>query len=467
MNALALTLALSLSQAPAAPPEAPPPPAAPAQPQLPPVAWDFLKGFSLGSYGRVGVGSDLRGALGRPANIVAHGPRLLEDPYAELELKHQQDFGAVRSRVVASLAFFTPFFHFTGEVDQRIALRNLYAEAQVGETFSVWGGSRMVRGDDVYLLDLRPLDDLNTVGGGAALAFGPTRLEAHVGVQRLDQPQQHQLVVDEDPLGNGAVTVTRLDRPRWVEALKLSHRRPVESARLAFSLYGEAHQLSAGVQRDLETGDELALPADWGVLFGAQGSLSLEGGKFVHLWVRQAFGLAVYDELSSPTVFANDRTTQGARSTRLAISAGWDGGLFAVLVGGYVDLVRDAGVSPVSTQKYDEGALAVRGQWAPFELFGVALEASAQRRVYALVDPATGALRGGTVAQFGLMPYFSPMGRGLFARPQLRAVYALTLRDQGARSFYPDGDAFSRRTAEHYLGLSVEWWFNSTTYPAR
>ena len=52
---------------------------------------------------------------------------------------------------------------------------------------------------------------------------------------------------------------------------------------------------------------------------------------------------------------------------------------------------------------------------------------------------------------------------GAFARPQLRLVYSLSLRDAGARSFYPADDVASQRTVEHHLGVSIEWWFN----PAR
>jgi maltoporin len=65
------------------------------------------------------------------------------------------------------------------------------------------------------------------------------------------------------------------------------------------------------------------------------------------------------------------------------------------------------------------------------------------------------------------MPYFAPLGHGLFARPQLRLVYTLSLRDAGAQSFYAPADPFSQRGVEHYLGVSVEWWFNSSTYPVR
>lgn len=455
-----LFLSLFLAAAPATPAASPETVAAES-----PVS-TFLSGFQFGSYGRVGVGSDLTGRLGRSVNLVAHGPRLVEDGYAELELRREDTFGPVKSRVVATMAFFAPFFHFSGDVAQHIGLRNLYAEGTIGE-LTLWAGSRMYRGDDIYLLNFWPLDDLNTVGGGAAWQFAPhTTLRAHFGMQRLDAPSQTQAVLSNDPLGYGAVSVARLDRPRLIGSLKLTHEVPGPSG-LRASLYGEGHQLGAGVRRDPATGDESVLPADWGLLFGAQLSGWLGEGRFMHVWARHAVGLATYDELTTPRTFANDKTTRGANATRFALAAGWDGAAFGVLAGAYVDLVRDAGVSQTTSQKYDEGSVSVRGQWYASKFFGLAAEASYQRRVYSLVDPATGALRAGGVTQLGVMPYFAPLGQGLFARPQLRLVYALSLRDAGARSFYATDDVASQRGVEHYVGVSVEWWFNSSTYPVR
>lgn len=429
---------------------------------------DLSKGrFEFGSYGRVGVGTDLVGQTGRSTNLVSHGPRLIEQGYAELELRREDEFGAVKSRVVSTVAFFPPFFHFNGQSLQSIGLRNLYAEASVGEGFSAWAGSRMYRGDDIYLLNFWPLDDLNTVGGGVRFGFGQTQLRLHAGLQRLDQPSTYQLVVNNDPVDFGTVTVARLDRPRLIESVKLTHEVSAASGLgMRFSLYAEAHQLPAGVRRNTTTGDEQALPGDWGVMFGGQASVWHEK-RFAHLWARQTAGLATTDELSMPTRFNNQLTTLGARSTRLALAGGWDAAHVGLLLGGYLDLVRDAGVSETSAGKYDEGALSARLQWYATRLFGVAVEANVQRRVYALVDANTGALRGGSVAQVGVMPYFSPFGHGLFQRPQLRLVYALSVRDTGARSFYGVDDPFSRRTVDHYVGVSVEWWFNATTYPVQ
>lgn len=453
-----------------APPEATPEAAAPsAAPPTPGPLDGHVGRFDFGSYGRVGIGSDLAGQLGRSTNVVAHGPRLIEDPYAELELRREDEWGPVKSRMVATMAFFPPFFHFSGSLDQRIGLRNLYVEAQVGERFSAWAGSRMYRGDDIYLLNFWPLDDLNTIGAGVAVKLtDETTLKVHGGMQRLDVPGQYQVVQSANPLGGvGSVSVARLDRPRIIESLKLSHELHLGAVGARLSAYAEAHQLGAGVQRDVTTGDEQALPADWGLLGGVQLSVWGDGTRFAHLWVRHARGLAAYDELQAPATFNNQLTTQGANTTRLALAGGWDTAHAGVMVGGYVDLVRDAGASQVSAQKYDEAAASVRGQWYATRFFGLALEASYQRRTYALVDDATGQRRSGGVTQLGVMPYFAPLGQGLFARPQLRLVYALSLRDAGARSFYAADDPFSQRGVEHYVGVSVEWWFNSSTYPVR
>jgi hypothetical protein len=331
------------------------------EPQAPPPAHQGR--FEFGSYGRVGAGLDLTGRLGHPANVVANGPRLIEDSYAELELRREDDWGAVKSQVVANVAFFSPFFHFSGTVDQQVALRNLYAEATLASGFSAWAGSRMYRGDDIYLLNFWPLDDLNTVGGGVRYAWGEhTQLAFHVGVSRLDRPSQYQVVQANNPLGFGAVGIVRLDRPRVIESLKLQHEFAIGPMNLRASLYGEGHQISGGVRRNTVTGDESPISADWGLLVGGQLTAWMPGGRYAHLWVREALGLAIYDELATVTSLALDHTTRGAQSTRVAFSGGFDHARFGLIVGAYADLVRGAGTSDVSTEKYDEGALVDRAQ---------------------------------------------------------------------------------------------------------
>jgi maltoporin len=65
----------------------------------------------------------------------------------------------------------------------------------------------------------------------------------------------------------------------------------------------------------------------------------------------------------------------------------------------------------------------------------------------------------------GIMPFFSPSGRGSYKRPQLRLIYAVTARNAATRELYPAQDVFSQRAVEQYLGMGCEWWFNSSSYP--
>jgi maltoporin len=68
------------------------------------------------------------------------------------------------------------------------------------------------------------------------------------------------------------------------------------------------------------------------------------------------------------------------------------------------------------------------------------------------------------VGRVGLVPFVTPAGRGSFARPHIRLTYLLTVRDEAARSLYPEHDVFGLRQVDHYIALGAEWWFGSTSY---
>ena len=374
-----------------------------------------------------------------------------------------------------ALAIAGPLFHETGNFDAKLAVRNLYVEAAgiFYKGFTAWGGSRMYRGDDIYLLDWWPLDNQNTLGGGAGARFpddkGDTTVAAHVGMQRLDNPYQYQQISVVAPYGFGAAQVTKLDRPRLVETLKLAHTfRESASARggLKAIAYGEAHQLAAGTATDTVTNTDKALPADTGFLLG--GEVAYWTGQrdtFVQLFVRHARGVAAYDPLSVPATFANDKTTSGSSETLIAVGGNWEKDAFAVLVGGYVRFFRDGGASATSTQKFDEGTVVVRPQVFFGEHWGLAVEGSYQQRRLAFLDAAGNEPLRASLVRGGIIPFFSPAGRGSYKRPQIRAIYSVTARDSGARALYPAEDAFAQRKVEHFIGLGAEWWFNSSTYP--
>ncbi len=98
--------------------------------------------------------------------------------------------------------------------------------------------------------------------------------------------------------------------------------------------------------------------------------------------------------------------------------------------------------------KYDEGTLVVRPQLYLGEHWGLALEGSYQERRYGVIDPVTGSQLDASEWRGGIIPYFSPSGRGSYKRPQLRAIYAITDRNQGrASSIRPTTSSRSGRSS--------------------
>src|SRR6202012_2854295 len=110
-------------------------------------------GFAFGSYGRMIAAGDLHGGPGRDSNIVAHGSRLDEGNYVELELRRDDYWNVAKTgtRPVATLAIASPVFHYTANFGIQMAVRNLYLETRGfgGSGLSGWAGSRMYRGDDI------------------------------------------------------------------------------------------------------------------------------------------------------------------------------------------------------------------------------------------------------------------------------------------------------------------------------
>src|SRR5262245_21314494 len=114
------------------------------------------EGFDYGSYGRISAATDLEGGPGVGTNVVSHGSRLEENPYVELDVYYAHTAEEARWRVVASVALTGALQHFEGFAQQtQLQLRNLYLQVDgIGRPWlSVWAGSRMYRGDDIYLFD--------------------------------------------------------------------------------------------------------------------------------------------------------------------------------------------------------------------------------------------------------------------------------------------------------------------------
>lgn len=428
-------------------------------------------GFSFGSYGRVVAAGDLQGSRGRDADIVAHGSRMDEGTYGELELVRDDEWQpGIHTRIVSTLALAEPIFHEDGQFDAKIALRNFYVEERgIGDRgLSAWVGSRMYRGDDIYLLDFWPLDNLNTVGGGLKFRFNEdhTSVAFHVGLNLVNDPFQTQTVQRPAAQNQPGVTdVALLDRPRTIGSLKFTHAIPMgKTWGVKAALYGEVHRLPSG-EREEPDGLREALPGDSGAVGGLQlGAYDSDSGDFANLFLRYSSGLAAYGEFSTPRGASEDGDSTGARELLLGFSGNLEQGWFGLLAGGYFRSFRDASPEQFRFENVDEGIFVLRPQVYIGQHAGVALEGSYQAQQRGVLSTVTNQPLTAGLWRFGVMPFLTPAGRGSFARPRLRLIYAVTARDDGARSLYPNTDPFARRKTEQFLGVGAEWWFNSSSY---
>lgn len=427
--------------------------------------------FTAGTYGRVQPSWDLRGGQGRPATLISHGTRLELPPYAEVDLYYTRRFhpeagGDVDVGAVVTLAFLEDLFHFTGDFDQSFALRNLYgfAGGLAGGRLSFWAGSRMYRGDDIYLFDFWPLDHLNTWGGGAGLDLDPLALDIHVGTNRLRDDFQFQ-EVDVQGATPDPVTIVFMDRQRTIASLRASAQRELPSGvGLKGRLYGEFHALPAGLLLD-DDGNRLEeLPSDFGWLVGGQ--LGLWGwGRSAHanLFVKGAGGLAAYGEFAIPFGLDSEKRTRRAREVLAGFSLNWEKGVVGLQGGGYLRWFRDADPNAVDLDDRWEFALSVRPHVFVGRFFQPFAEVSWQHLASAGLDSDTLAPATGSIVKLSLAPSlaFEPT---TWSRPRFALVYTASILTPGARRAYAEGDARRDQAVQHYLGLGVEWWFNSSTY---
>ncbi|NUP11128.1 MAG: hypothetical protein HOW73_34215 [Polyangiaceae bacterium] len=455
---------------------------APTAPPEPPKEPEHKGSFEFGSYGRVVAAVNGDGGPGHDADIVSHGSRMDEDNYAEAELRREDDWGktGIHTNVVVTLAIASPVFHWSGDFELNAAIRNLYLEARdIGvKGLAAWAGSRMVRGDDIYLLDWWPLDNLNLLGAGVSYAHEVgTAGQLVVGATQPNVPFFKQTVERPAPLDQfGSVSVPLLDRQKLIGALRLSHNqkfgdRDKPGPGVKAVLYGEGYTLPEG-KHEPEPGAELEqLPSDGGFSIGGQ--VTLYSGKrdtFVHVFARYSSNLAAYGQFTAPGQLNLEKTTSGAREIVVATAGNAEIEFFGVMMGAYFRSFRDASEA-LNFEDVDEGAVVLRPTFFLGDIAGISLEGTfemAQRGVlHQNPDAPEGAPEGpaiGSIWRVGIIPYISPAGRGDYVRPHLRAIYNLAVRDETARQFYPVDHPFREHKLEHFFGLGAEWWFNSSSY---
>ena len=438
--------------------------------------------LEFGSYGRARVDFEENGTPGRIPNVVAHGPRIFEPSYAELDFRYiMHSGGGLDVEVLTTVALFEPFAHFTSEFGEaRLGVRNLYAKigdfAPALEGLSVWAGSRMFRGDDVYLLDWWPLDNLNTMGGGVTYEIGDFEARAHAGVNRLDDDFQFQRI-QTDRSGFGTSDLVVLDRQRTIGSLRATYVWPELIGEVGGKIvgYGEYHGIPEGQRIPpnlLENGsppyptDDISveLPAEKGYVVGAQlGVFEEETANHLNLFLRMASGLAAYGEFGIPYGLNTERSADGAREFVGALSSNWENKWVGVLTGAYLRRFTDADRQLDDVDDFVEGAVSVRPLIFLTDHFHQGFELSYQRRYPFGVDPESGQQSVPEMYQLSVMEIVS-LGRGSYERPQIRLRYTAAFANEDARERFRPEDVRRPERVEHIISLGAEWWFNSSTY---
>ena len=428
--------------------------------------------FSGGTYGRVQPSWNLRGGSGRPVNLVSHGSRLELSPYAEVDLYYRKTVDEdaarpVRVGAVVTLGFLEDLFHFTGDFDQSFALRNLYGWARgLGNgRVDVWVGSRMYRGDDIYLFDYWPLDNLNTYGGGVGFDLDPLRLDLHVGTNRLSDDFQFQEleVTTSTP---ETTSVVYLDRQRTVASVKATVQGHPWGNDIGIKgkLYGEFHALPAGLLLYEDGVRQEDLPRDFGWVFGGQfGVWGFGRNGFANVFIRGAGGLGAYGEFAVPFGLDTDKRTTRAREFLVGFSGNVESEHVGVMAGAYVRYFRDADPNVYDLDDKWEAIVSARPHFFVGRYFQPFFEVSYQRELPNGLDAATLQRESAGVFKFAVGPSLA-FSKGTYSRPRFQVLYSLSVPDDAARRRYDELDPRHDQTVQHYLGIGVEWWINSSSY---
>lgn len=429
------------------------------------------EGFYAGSYGRIDTSADLEGGGGDAVKVATWGPRLELDPYMELDLGWvQRAEDGARFKVLITPALSGDLFHYDGQWSEALAVRNLFAEASEfteGAPLSAWAGSRMVRGDDVYLLDFWPLDELNLVGGGVVARPGRAEVAVSVGANRLTGTTwQYQEVVVQEPGSVDGQTVVALDRQRALGTLRMGVEIPAGDVTIRPRLYGEVHALPRGERVEVDPFTEperVPMASDGGVLIGGQ--LSAWGwapSSFVHVWARYASGLAHYGELTIPVDgLDRDYRARDAWSFLAATAGNHETRSFSLAWGAYLYYKVDADGVVVDFDDRWEWVEVVRPQLFATDHLAVGLELSHQHVRPNGLNPQTGTADEPDVVKISLLPAIQ-IARGAYARPRLHAVYTVSVLDAAARGFWSPSDTRLHGGAQQYVGIGAEWWLDST-----
>ncbi len=450
-----------------------PPPGAPAD-KVPasqgliPSPWEQVQPpqksrFGLSSYGRVGleVGNDLKGA--KPLDLVDFAPRLGKSSYQELHFFYKDVLNEMPFIVKSTLAFGEKLFHYDGDFDAKMAVRELYAELEPTDNFACWIGARMYRGDPIYIFDFWPLDDQNTLGAGVAFRFLDfNKLQFHMGANRIiDKKTFFQFQTVEIPLQNvvGTREAVFLDRNRGVASTTYTFDTKVG---LKAKLHAEGHYIPPDHHR-LANGQNERLPADHGFLIGGQVGYKIPGApewgsRSVDLFARYSTGLAAYDELSIPFGFNTRLQVTAAKRLLVALGGGFDTEWFGVHYGAWWQQFTDAD-KIADSEDSTQIAAGIRPMAYLGQYFRTGFEVTWQSLRHKGIFPETGNERTQQLTKLTLLAGVAP-NKGLYTKPELLLFYSFKWLNQAAAQELGRTRLLERpKRDEQSFGVVAEWWF--------
>ncbi len=413
--------------------------------------------FGFTSYGRVGFIFDDDIETANRFNVVSHGQRWEEAPYQELGFFYSDTIEGLPVFFKTTIAFRENLFHFDGEFDLDAALRELYIEVYPHKDLAVWIGERLYRGDDLYLFDFWPLDELNTLGGGLSWTFlESNRLQLHIGANRIKDESFFQFqevqVPDQDDPGQTNNQLF-LDRNRLILSATYTRQLPWD---LSWKVHLEYSHLPSGKRR-LDNGLEEDLPQENGFRIGSQLKLLWGDNSFTSLFVNYGIGLGAYDELEIPYGFDQQNSIEDSEFVLVGVGGAWNTPWFSAHYGSYFRTFEDADGREDDDDR-DEFIIAVRPEVYLGNYVRLGVELSYQYLAPGGLFPETGAEEEPQV--IAVTPFVAiNAGKGAFARPQLRAFVGFRSLNEAATIYLSRDRREELDEQELVFGLSAEWWF--------
>lgn len=441
------------------------------------------KMFSLGSYGRAGIGYSMgiEGEFPQSLNLNGMGSiggRFEENDYFELAAAMHfnpttANKDSTKINIQSRFAFYTTQGQLIGNVSNKsiggitTALPELFAEARniMGSEWSVWAGARLFRGDDIHIIDHYYFDDHS--GQGAGIQYKNTTLSViftgTIDTTSTLPPYFYLNIV------NGTPTLGLRNRHISI----LEHQIGINKGKDYIKLLGEFHRLPSGTAKDAQT--EYSYPSDIGFVLGAKYYKTISSkfpGSFNAFSARYGAGIAnggdggssrTYMTYGAPNLETNDfrKAYSVALTETFLLNFNKNYSL-----NGYAIYTKSRGASDSPDKAPDylgkqflfnrkqDIAFGARGTYYINNWLHLLHELDFAWRKDGTQDFAQ-------MTKFTIAPTLVPTAkRDVWERPHFRFVYSAAHYNKFAADnlYSPYLAQSGTKSWGQYLGVKVEWW---------